>query len=82
MEYIIDVRTPEEFEKGHYTDAINHELALLEDDLMPEYPKDAELFVYCKRGIRAGKAQKILQEHGFLNVTNIGAYDPDIDPLG
>jgi rhodanese-related sulfurtransferase len=79
MEYVIDVRTPEEFAEGHYTDAVNHELLLLEDELMPEYPKDAAIYVYCKRGIRAEKAKKILHENGFTNVTNIGGYDPALD---
>ena len=79
MEYVIDVRTPEEFSEGHYSDAVNHELLLLEDELMPEYPKDAIIYVYCNRGIRAETAKKILQENGFSNVTNIGGYDPALD---
>ena len=79
MEYVIDVRTPEEFADGHYQGAVNHELLLLEDELMPEYPKDAAIYVYCRRGVRAEKAKEILTNNGFTNVINIGAYNPDLD---
>lgn len=79
MEYVIDVRTPEEFADGHYESAINHELLLLEDELMPEYPKDATLYVYCRRGNRSERAKEILINNGFTNVVNIGAYSPDLD---
>lgn len=79
MEYVIDVRSPEEFLDGHYEGAINHELVLLKDDLMPEYPKDAHFFVYCKSGNRAEQAKDIMKKNGFTNVINIGAYDPKLD---
>ena len=79
MEYVIDVRTPEEFLEGHYKGAINHELLLLEDDLIPEYPKDAAIYVYCRAGRRAGIAKKILEKNGFSHVINIGGYDPKLD---
>lgn len=79
MEYLIDVRTPVEFEQGHYYGAVNHELALLEDNLMPEYPKDAEIFVYCRSGGRSEVAKKILELYGFSSVTNIGGYYPELD---
>lgn len=79
MEYIIDVRTPEEFTDGHYEGAINHELLLLEEELMPEYPKNAHIYVYCRRGIRAEKAKNILVKNGFTNIVNLGGYDPKLD---
>ena len=68
MEYLIDVRTPEEFSDGHYEGAIHHELLLFEDDLLPEYPTDSVIYLYCKTGLRAEKAKKILQENKFINV--------------
>lgn len=79
MEYVVDVRTPEEFLEGHYEGAINHELLLLEDELMPEYPKDAQIYVYCRAGARAEKAKDILLKNGFTHVINIGGYDPKLD---
>lgn len=82
MEYVIDVRTPEEFLEGHYKGAINHELLLLEDELMPEYPKDSIIYVYCKSGGRSKKAKNILVKNGFSHVTNIGGYDPKLDVEG
>lgn len=79
MEYLIDVRTPEEFADGHYENAVNHELLLLEDELLPEYPKDAAIYLYCRAGRRAERAKNILEENGFTNVTNLGGYDPKLD---
>lgn len=79
MEYVIDVRTPEEFLEGHYKGAINHELVLLQDDLMPEYPKNAHFFLYCKSGNRSELAKQIMEKNGFTHVVNIGAYDPELD---
>jgi phage shock protein E len=79
MEYLIDVRTPEEFSDGHYRGAVNHELLLLEDELLPEYQKDSAIYVYCKTGARAERAREILQKNGFINVTNLGGYDPKLD---
>ena len=35
-------------------------------------PKDAEVFVYCLRGSRAGAAADILKKLGYKNVKNIG----------
>ena len=73
--YIIDVRTPEEWEAIHVKDAM---LWGLEEKIrlgeMPPVDKDAEIYVYCQSGNRAGQAIKIMQEAGFTNMTNIGGY--------
>ena len=76
MEYLIDVRSPEEFSEAHYPEAINHELILLENEVFPEYSKDSTLYVYCKSGRRAELAKNLLEKNGFTEVINIGGYDP------
>ncbi|MCI5051410.1 MAG: rhodanese-like domain-containing protein [Candidatus Pacebacteria bacterium] len=79
MEYLIDVRTPEEFFDDHYDGAVNHELLLFEDELLPEYSKDADIYLYCRSGKRAERARKIMLDAGFKNVVNLGGYNPELD---
>lgn len=79
MKHIIDVRTPAEFIDGHYSNAVNYELKILQSGIMPNIPLDDEIHVYCKRGIRAAQAQKILMKNGFTQVNNLGGYDPRLD---
>lgn len=66
---ILDVRTPEEFEKGHLPNAINInknaasfvlEIAALD--------KEKTYFVYCLSGARSSAAAQILSEQNFKNV--------------
>lgn len=72
----LDVRTPDEFKTGHYPNAINHDVNLLTSGILPDIDKNAEIKVYCRSGGRAAMAQQILQQHGFMNVENIGGYQP------
>lgn len=78
---ILDVRTPEEYQAGHASDAINLSLQEIESGKMPEVPKDRQIYVYCRSGARAAVAQKLLQAAGFTNVTNLGGLS-DIEGLG
>jgi phage shock protein E len=68
----IDVRTPEEFESGHYPDAINHPVELIMQGMFPELAKDTEIYLYCRSGARSGIAQQMMQQSGFVNVINKG----------
>jgi phage shock protein E len=69
---VVDVRTPEEFHAGAHPSAINIPLA--------EVPKRATEFgeatrpivLYCRSGNRSGQAKRLLEERGFVNVTNAG----------
>lgn len=70
---ILDVRTPEEYEKKHIPGA----LLLPIDDLragdfskLPD--KDAMILVYCWTGRRAEDSAKILVEHGYKHVYEFG----------
>jgi len=60
FDYIIDVRTPEEFEKGHLKNAINipHNLILNDPKILfykHKISKDDKLFFYCKSGNRSSQ---------------------------
>jgi len=68
---VIDVRTPEEYAKGHIEGAPNipHEkIADLIQEIGPD--KSREVVLYCRSGHRAGVAQEALAKAGYSNVFN------------
>lgn len=74
---VIDVRTQEEYDAGHFSDAtlipydqIAQKIGGLELD------KEQTIVVYCRSGNRAGKAKDTLQSMGYDNVIN--AVDKDV----
>lgn len=69
---IIDVRTPEEYEKGHLENAtlINF-FGEDFDQKIAELPKDQEYLVYCHSGNRSGKAVKKMEAAGFTKAHNM-----------
>lgn len=69
---ILDVRTPEEFEKGHLEGATM--INFFDEDFdkkIAELPKDKEYLVYCHSGNRSGKAVKKMEAAGFTNAHNM-----------
>ncbi len=73
-EIFIDVRTDEEWSEGHLEGALHFELARLEQGQLPDLGKDAPIAVYCRSGIRAERALRILKKYGLTNVRNAGGY--------
>ena len=71
---IVDVRTPEEFKTSHYKDSINIPLGDMEKNMEIFGDKDRPIIVYCRSGSRSEKAKKILEEHGYIQVLNAGAF--------
>lgn len=72
----IDVRTADEFNRGHLANAVNithNEIAEKITALEPN--KNAPIHLYCQSGRRAEVARKMLLEMGYTNVINHGAYD-------
>ena len=72
----IDVRTADEYGKGHVSEAINipyEEIAGRIGEATTD--KDALIYVYCRSGRRSGIAQSSLQEAGFSNVVNVGGFE-------
>jgi rhodanese-related sulfurtransferase len=71
--YILDVRDPFEFKRGHVKNAVNIHLGGLRER-MSELPRDREIWAYCYEGQRSYVAARILVQHGF-KVRNIsGGY--------
>jgi len=62
--YILDVRTPSEYRKGHLKNAVNIPLDMLRSRLA-ELPRDQEIWTHCFVGQRSYYAARILQQHGF-----------------
>ncbi len=69
---ILDVRTPEEFVKGHLQNAtaINFFDADFKEKVN-KLDKTKAVYVYCAAGGRSAKALKILQESGFHAAYNM-----------
>lgn len=74
----VDVRTPEEFANGTVEGAINIPLEQLEKQLNQLKGKE-NIVLFCRRGIRAGKAQDILKKNGIAAVN--GKTAPHIQSL-
>ena len=74
---LVDVRTPEEFAKGHLDGALN--INWYHKDFaagFKDIPKDKTIYLYCKKGGRSAKAQAKLSSLGFTNIVNLeGGYD-------
>jgi rhodanese-related sulfurtransferase len=69
---IVDVRTPSEYQEGHFPGAVNIPVDRIGGRLAELGPKDGPIVVYCRSGHRAGAAKAILERGGFTNVVNGG----------
>lgn len=68
---VMDVRTQQEFDNGHYSNATHipyDEIAERASEL--NFAKDDLVVVYCRSGNRAGKAKATLNQLGYTNVIN------------
>jgi NADPH-dependent 2,4-dienoyl-CoA reductase/sulfur reductase-like enzyme/peroxiredoxin family protein/rhodanese-related sulfurtransferase/TusA-related sulfurtransferase len=73
-EYLLDVRTPEEYALGAIEGAVNIPVDELRDRLA-ELPQDKKIIIYCAVGLRGYLASRILTQNGFTNVVNLsGGY--------
>ncbi len=74
---LLDVRTPAEYEQGHLPGAVN--IDWFAEDFnarLESIPKDAEVYVYCKKGGRSARASERLLSLGYTRVVDLtGGYD-------
>ena len=69
---VVDVRTPEEFAKGHLRDAKNIPLADLSSRIGElDKSKGKSVVIVCQTGARADKAVKLFQAAGFDDVVSL-----------
>jgi len=71
--FLVDVRTPEEYNEGTVKGAVNIPLDQLTNDLS-KFKGKQHIILFCRTGNRSGIAQKILKENGFENVYNGGGW--------
>lgn len=81
MVVLVDVRSPEEFNKGHLNGAINVPVKNI-SFINENYEKDDEIVVYCKTGARASNAVDGLNKFGFKYVYNAGGLSDYNDEFG
>ncbi len=72
---IVDVRTIDEFEDGHYPKAINIPVNELPRRAAEIGPKDKPVLLYCASGSRSAMGTMLLKTMGFINVTNAGGLE-------
>jgi len=66
----LDVRTVEEFKRGHIKGAHLIPVQVLADHLA-DVPKDKQVYVYCHSGKRSARAAKLLADKGYTNIENV-----------
>ncbi|NPV63451.1 MAG: rhodanese-like domain-containing protein [Methanotrichaceae archaeon] len=69
---ILDVRTPEEYSSGHLEGAANLDFRSPSfRDSLTNLDKKRAYLVYCRTGIRSGRALVIMADLGFSEVYNL-----------
>jgi len=70
---LIDVRTPEEYASGHIEGSTNSDYNNQEAFIpfLNSLDKNGAYLVYCRSGNRSAKAMKLMEEKGFINITNL-----------
>lgn len=70
--FVLDVRTPQEFARGHIEGATLVPVQILRGRIAQlDAPKDEPLFVYCQTGNRSTVAAKMLNDAGYTRVINL-----------
>ncbi|MEI6019856.1 MAG: FAD-dependent oxidoreductase [Bacteroidota bacterium] len=71
---LLDVRTVEEFEKGHIANAINIPIDELRNR-MAELDANKNIYIYCQAGLRGYLGHRILKQNHYNKVLNLsGGY--------
>lgn len=71
--FILDVRTPQEFEEGYIPGAVNIDIYLGQGFLeeLGKLDKSKNYYVYCRSGARSGQACAIMNSIGIENAYNL-----------
>jgi phage shock protein E len=73
---VIDVRTKQEYDQGHFSTALSIPVDRFEVRLKEVgTDKQKPIIVYCYAGSRAAVAETILKKNGFTSVINARNYD-------
>ena len=69
---LLDVRSSDEFSRGHLPGAVNIPVQELDRRLAEVGPVERDVVVYCRSGQRSSRAAQLLREHGYTKVHNLG----------
>ncbi len=69
---LVDVREADEFAGGHLPGAINIPVGEIERRAGEIGPLSRPVVIYCRSGMRSGRAKATLERIGFVNVHNLG----------
>ncbi|WP_068671900.1 rhodanese-like domain-containing protein [Oceanobacillus sp. Castelsardo] len=67
---LIDVREPQEFDRGHILGARNIPVTQLKQRLI-ELRKDKPVYLYCQSGSRSARAAQILHKKGYEDISQL-----------
>ncbi len=71
--FLVDVRTPAEFSGGSVKGAVNIPLDKLQSQLH-RFENKKGIVVFCRSGARSGQAKGVLEQNGYREVINGGAW--------
>lgn len=71
--FLLDCRTPQEYEAGHIEGFVNLELDDLRNQL-DKCPKETPIYITCRVGMRGYLAEQLLKEEGFDTYNFAGGY--------
>jgi phage shock protein E len=72
----IDVRTMDEYNSGHVSEAVNISYTEIAKGISAlTGDKDAAIYVYCRSGRRSGIAKKTLEGLGYTQVVTVGGFE-------
>ena len=79
--HLLDVRTKEEFEEGHFVRAELVPLQGIEAGKLPDISKDSKIYLYCRSGNRSSQAKALLEKAGYTSVVDLGGL-ADVQRIG
>jgi rhodanese-related sulfurtransferase len=70
---VLDVRTPDEYKEGHLKNATNYNVldSLAFEKQIATLPKNKKYLLYCRGGVRSGKALVLMQQKGFKHLYHL-----------
>lgn len=68
--FLIDVREPYEYKSGFIPKAVNIPLSQL-SRRVKEIPKNTEVILYCRSGMRSKQAAKVLKKQGYSELAHL-----------
>lgn len=76
-----DVRTPQEYQAGRFSDAQNLPLQDIQAGALPGVDKSTRVYLHCQSGNRSAQATSLLEDAGFTDVVDLGGLQ-DVERIG